>query len=414
MTERVRGAPSAGLRSRCIANARRVARRTATDDRTQELEDREAIRRIFADYAGYLDAGDHAGYASLFADDGVMAAQLGEAVGPAAIEATLDAALGPSVRATFPSAVHVMNNQRIDIEGDTATTDVLWFYLTTDDDGVPTILQAGRYTDRLVKRNGEWKLSRHDISRLMGRSPTAPPPETRLDRLERRVQRLEDREAIWHLFLTYKRHLDQRDFKAYACAVHRRRGVGGQPRQGGRPGRDRGAADPHDGGVPERPRTHLPPGDERGDRRRWRHGHGPLELGLRHAQRVGWAGVRDARSLSRRPASNPGRMAVLAPVSPTATSPTSPSTGSSDRGHAVVTRSISRPTSAIASSWSTAPPARRRGRATVGAARTPCTRGSARGARRATGRCRGNRARRRSCAPTWRPSTVTSSRSTEL
>ena len=59
----------------------------------QELEDREAIRRIFVDYARYLDAGDHAGYASLFADDGVMAAQLGEAVGPAAIEATLDAAL---------------------------------------------------------------------------------------------------------------------------------------------------------------------------------------------------------------------------------------------------------------------------------------------------------------------------------
>lgn len=187
-----------------------------TDDRTQELEDREAIRRIFADYAAYLDAGDHAGYASLFADDGVMAAQLGEAVGPAAIEATLDAALGPSVRATFPSAVHVMNNQRIDIDGDAATTDVLWFYLTTDDDGVPTILQAGRYTDRLVKRNDEWKLSRHDISRLMGRSPTAPPPETRLDRLERRVQQLEDREAIWRLFLTYKRHLDQRDFTAYA------------------------------------------------------------------------------------------------------------------------------------------------------------------------------------------------------
>ena len=38
-----------------------------TDHRVQELEDREAIRRIFVDYARYLDAGDHAGYASLFA-----------------------------------------------------------------------------------------------------------------------------------------------------------------------------------------------------------------------------------------------------------------------------------------------------------------------------------------------------------
>jgi ketosteroid isomerase-like protein len=30
------------------------------------------------------------------------------------------------------------------------------------------------------------------------------------------VQRLEDQDAIWRLFMTYKTHLDQRDFKAYA------------------------------------------------------------------------------------------------------------------------------------------------------------------------------------------------------
>ena len=55
-------------------------------ERLQLLEDREEIRQIFSDYAKYLDSHDHAGYASLFASDGVMSAQLGEAVGPAAIE----------------------------------------------------------------------------------------------------------------------------------------------------------------------------------------------------------------------------------------------------------------------------------------------------------------------------------------
>jgi uncharacterized protein (TIGR02246 family) len=189
----------------------------ATSDLTlRELADHEEIRRIFVEYARYLDAADHAGYASLFARDGVMAAQLGEAVGPAAIEAALDAALSPQVRATFPSAVHVMNNQSIDVDGDTATTAVLWFYLTTDGDGVPMVLQAGRYTDEVVREDGRWKLKRHDITRLMGRSPTAPAPETRLDRLEARLQVLEDREAIRRLFQTYKHHLDQRDFAAYA------------------------------------------------------------------------------------------------------------------------------------------------------------------------------------------------------
>ena len=42
-------------------------------DRLRLLEDREQIRQIFVDYAKYLDSGDHAGYASLFADDGVLA-----------------------------------------------------------------------------------------------------------------------------------------------------------------------------------------------------------------------------------------------------------------------------------------------------------------------------------------------------
>ena len=186
------------------------------DPTLRELADHEEIRRIFVEYARYLDSADHAGYASLFARDGVMVAQLGEAVGPAAIEAALDRALSPDVRATFPSAVHVMNNQSIDVDGDTATTGVLWFYLTTDDDGVPMVLQAGRYTDDLIREDGRWKLKRHDITRLMGRSPTAPAAETRLDRLAARVQVLEDREAIWRLFQTYKLHLDRRDFKAYA------------------------------------------------------------------------------------------------------------------------------------------------------------------------------------------------------
>jgi ketosteroid isomerase-like protein len=178
--------------------------------------DHEAIRRIFVDYAKYLDSGDFAGYASLFAENGVLLAQLGEAVGPAAIEQILEQSLGPYVHDNPPASIHVMNNHRIDVDGDTATTEVIWFYLTVDPDTVPTILQAGRYVDDLVRENGKWKIARHDIARIFGRSPMMPAPDTRLDQLTRRVQRLEDQDAIWRLFMTYKTHLDQRDFKAYA------------------------------------------------------------------------------------------------------------------------------------------------------------------------------------------------------
>ncbi len=178
--------------------------------------DHEAIRRIFVDYARYLDGGDFAGYASLFAENGVLLAQLGEAVGPAAIEQILEESLGPYVHNNPPASIHVMNNHRIDIDGDTAKTEVIWFYLTVDADTVPTILQAGRYVDDLVRENRTWKIARHDISRIFGRSPMMPAPDTRLDQLMRRVQRLEDHDAIWRLFMTYKQHLDQRDFKSYA------------------------------------------------------------------------------------------------------------------------------------------------------------------------------------------------------
>jgi ketosteroid isomerase-like protein len=186
--------------------------------RIRELEDHEQIRQIFVAYAKYLDGGDFAGYASLFAEEGVLLAQLGEAVGPAAIEKILEETLGPYIHSSDrPASIHVMNNHRIDIDGDTAKTDVIWFYLTVDPDTVPTVLQAGRYVDDLVREHGQWKIARHDISRIFGRSPMMPAPDTRLDQLTRRVQRLEDQDAILRLFMTYKNHLDQREFKAYAA-----------------------------------------------------------------------------------------------------------------------------------------------------------------------------------------------------
>jgi uncharacterized protein (TIGR02246 family) len=185
-------------------------------ERLQVLEDREEIRQIFVDYAKYLDAADHAGYASLFAPDGVLAAQLGEAVGPAAIEAILDKNLGPQVRGHLPTSIHVITNQQIDVDGDTATATTVWYYLTTDTDACPAILQSGRYEDDLVRVDGTWKIKRHQISRVMGRSPMDDAPETGVDRLVARVQTLEDKDAIWRLFMEYKRHLDARDFHAYA------------------------------------------------------------------------------------------------------------------------------------------------------------------------------------------------------
>jgi 3-phenylpropionate/cinnamic acid dioxygenase small subunit len=149
-------------------------------ERLQLLEDREEIRQIFVDYARYLDSGNHAGYASLFASDGVLSAHLGES-------------LGPHATGHLPEAIHVMSNHDIDIEGDEATAVVVWYYLTSDVHTEATILQGGRYRDDLVRENGRWKIKRHQISRAMGRSPMSDPPPNRLDALEARIEALENR-----------------------------------------------------------------------------------------------------------------------------------------------------------------------------------------------------------------------------
>jgi hypothetical protein len=160
-------------------------------DRLRYLEDREEIRQIFVDYARYLDGGDNAGYASLFARTGVMKASLGEATGPKDIEVLLGKYKALRVEGAYPTAIHIMNNHDLKIDGDKATALVVWFYLTTDPDGSPIVLQAGRYTDNLVREDGKWKLQSHDITRVMGRGPMDKPKPTRVDALEARIKALE-------------------------------------------------------------------------------------------------------------------------------------------------------------------------------------------------------------------------------
>ena len=279
--------------------------------RIRELEDREQIRQIFVEYAKYLDGGNFAGYASLFSEHGVLLAQLGEAVGPAAIEKTLEEALGPYIHSDRPASIHVMNNHRIDIDGDTATTDVIWFYLTVDPDTVPTILQAGRYVDELVRENGQWKIARHDISRIFGRSPMMPAPDTLARPAD--APPATARGPGRHLAPVPDIQEPPRPAPVQGLrrVVHRRRGVDGQPRQVRRPGADRGHAREDAGGLRIGSAAGPPPRAQPGDRRRRRHGHSDEQLGVRHAQRDRRTGVRDARHVLRRTAAHRRRLEVL-------------------------------------------------------------------------------------------------------
>jgi 3-phenylpropionate/cinnamic acid dioxygenase small subunit len=143
--------------------------------RLRRLEDHEEIRQLLLEYARRLDAADYRGYAQLFTVDGELNAQLGRAQGRDAIVALLERRLADAAEAPRPEAFHLVASPDIQVDGDTATSTVLWAYVTHDDDGFPMILQLGHYRDELAREDGAWRFRRRDISRDLGFSPLDAP-----------------------------------------------------------------------------------------------------------------------------------------------------------------------------------------------------------------------------------------------
>jgi uncharacterized protein (TIGR02246 family) len=139
--------------------------------RLQRLEDVEEIRELLVEYARCLDAGDYAGYADLFTEDGVLAAQLGEAKGREAIRELLEDRLRGGGDRALRTAFHVIGQPVIRVDGDRASSRVLWFFVTYDDGNYPMILQLGHYEDVLAREDGRWRFERRTITREFGYSP---------------------------------------------------------------------------------------------------------------------------------------------------------------------------------------------------------------------------------------------------
>jgi uncharacterized protein (TIGR02246 family) len=147
----------------------------ALEARLRRLEDAEEIRQLLLEYANALDAGDYVRYANLFTEDGELDAQLGQAKGRAAIVSLLQARLGVDPDRPRKPALHVIGQPELRIDGDEATSTVIWAYVTHDDEGFPLVLQLGHYRDDLARENGAWKFRRRRISRDLGFSPLDMP-----------------------------------------------------------------------------------------------------------------------------------------------------------------------------------------------------------------------------------------------
>jgi hypothetical protein len=158
----------------------------ALEKRVQQLQDEQAIREIAIRYGEYLDARDYAGYAALFASDGVWTGGFGSATGPAAIQALLEKNLGkPEPGFINKANFHLMTTVVVDVDGDTAKARSRYTFFTSSPDNRPTVALAGRYVDELIREKGTWKIKKRTTHGVIpyrdGNEPNRPQPPSLQD-----------------------------------------------------------------------------------------------------------------------------------------------------------------------------------------------------------------------------------------
>jgi len=148
------------------------------EQRVLQLEAEKEIREVIVKYGEYLDARNYAGYASLFASDGMWTGGFGSATGPAAIEEMLEKNLGePEPGFINKTSFHLNTTIVVHVEGDEATARSRYLFITAVDETKPNVLLAGRYVDQFKRENGAWKIYRRTSHGVIPyRDGNAPPP----------------------------------------------------------------------------------------------------------------------------------------------------------------------------------------------------------------------------------------------
>src|SRR5579884_2515338 len=127
--------------------------------RLGRLEDLEAIRQLFVDYGHHLDRGDLDAYAELFAEDGeLLLGPMGRARGREEIRELMARATAASAGRSW----HLITNPIIELDGDRATTEVMWSVVVRGEDERAVLSMLGRHRDVLVRRHGRWQFQRRE------------------------------------------------------------------------------------------------------------------------------------------------------------------------------------------------------------------------------------------------------------
>ncbi len=121
-----------------------------------KVEDQLAIRELAARYNRAFDYGDPDAWAACFTADGTF--NMGSKTLAAGSEALL--AFAKKVIPTM-SIKHCTTDAIVEVDGDNATHDAYLIVLNTKDK--VHVADSGRYQDRVVKINGEWKFQQRVV-----------------------------------------------------------------------------------------------------------------------------------------------------------------------------------------------------------------------------------------------------------
>ena len=138
--------------------------------------DRAAIIDLQHRYVLALDFFDADGYAAVFTEDAVLDWARGEVKGRPAIREFMASGTYDLRKMNFqpaktpdgknwPSTVrHIVTNQVVEINGDTARAVSYWMnYANNADRRKIELLSFGSWDDQLVKQGGQWYFKRHTI-----------------------------------------------------------------------------------------------------------------------------------------------------------------------------------------------------------------------------------------------------------
>jgi hypothetical protein len=162
----------------CVGPA--IAAEPSMAERLQRLEDKDAIHTLLERYFEFQESRNFDAFANLFSKDGELILRRGTASGgPAGIRKMFSRPAGGDASASNGSQNdasrdmrHILSNVHIVLNGDTATAMSRWTLLAQSEDSRTRVGGTGRYGDKLVRENGEWKFQQ----RILYRDLPADPP----------------------------------------------------------------------------------------------------------------------------------------------------------------------------------------------------------------------------------------------